>query len=149
MKKYVFICLLAILAIGFTSCNKDSVPFHKETIDLVVKADNWEFDEEANMFFCRFEVPSLTEKVYNFGEVSVSREYNTGTPKAYQVILPETTYQAVDLDNGDGTTTPYYYQQHIDYATAIGFIDIFCTISDFYYNDFNPGNMLFRLQMSW
>ena len=149
MKKYVFFCLLALMSVGFVSCNKDKVPFHKETVDLVVKASNWEFDTGANMYFCHFDVPALTADVYNYGEISVSREYNSGTAKAYQVALPETTYQSVDLDNGDGTTSPYYYQQHIDYATGIGFVEVFCTISDFYYDDFNPGAMLFRLQMIW
>lgn len=149
MKKYVFISLFALVAVAFTACTSADAPQHKRTVDLVANSSSWTFDEGANMYFCHFDVAEITSNVYNYGEFSVNREYNTGTPNAYQVALPETTYQQVDLDNGDGTSSPYYFQQHIDYAVGIGFVEVFCTISDFYYEGFSPEGMLFRLQMTY
>ena len=148
MKKYVFIGLLALVAVVFTACNNND-PLRKKTVDLVVNTNNWEFDNSANMFFCHFNVPEMTAEVYNYGEVSISHEYNPGTQNAYQVALPETVYRQEDLDNGDGTTSPYYYQQHLDYAIGVGFVEIFCTISDFYYKDYTPDAMLFRMQITY
>ena len=148
MKKYVFIGLLALVAVVFTACNNND-PLRKKTVDLVVNTNNWEFDNSANMFFCHFNVPEMTAEVYNYGEVSISHEYNPGTQNAYQVALPETVYRQEDLDNGDETTSPYYYQQHLDYAIGVGFVEIFCTISDFYYKDYTPDAMLFRMQITY
>ena len=149
MKKYVFICLLAVTGLAMTSCQKGE-PFHKKTVDMTVTTSQWDFDAKANMFFCHFDVPEITADVYNYGEVSVSREYNSGKANAYQVALPETTYMQIELDNGDGTTSPYFYQQHIDYTVGVGFVEVFCIISDFYYEEgWTPDPMLFRLQLSY
>ena len=101
------------------------------------------------MFYCHFDVPELTVRAYKYGEVSINREYNSGTSNAYQVALPETTYLSEDLDDGNGGTTPYYYQQHIDYTYGIGFVEIFCKISDFYYEGFTPDAMVFRMQLTY
>ncbi len=155
MKKYVFICLMAVVAAGMTSCNNDKectcVPcqFRQQTLDLVVLQKDWQFDNKAKMYFYRFDVPELTAEIYNYGEVSINREYNNGTQNAYQVALPETTYRVAELDNGDNTYSPYYYQQHVDYAYGIGFVEIAVTISDFFYDDFTPENMIFRMQMTY
>ena len=150
MKKYVFICLMAVVAAGMTSCKNDKectcVPcqFRQQTLDLVVLQKDWTYDSNAKMYFYRFDVPELTAEVYNYGEVSINREYNNGTQNAYQVALPETTYQQTTVD---GNT--YYFQQHIDYAYGIGFVEIGITISDFYYDDFTPTDMIFRMQMTY
>ena len=151
MKKSIIICLTAFAVIaGFTSCKKgEACRFNNYTQDLIVNAGQWEFDNGANMYFCHFDVEELTAEVYNYGEVSVSREYNTGTKNAYQVALPETSYKQILLDNPEGSADPYYYQQHIDYAFGVGFVEVFVTISDFYYDDYQPENMLFRLQLTW
>ena len=149
MKKFIVISLLALVGVMFTACDNMNTPKQKRTVDLVANKNAWTFDDGVNMYFCHFDVPELTAQVYNYGEVSVNREYNNGTPNAYQVALPETSYIAIDLDNGDGTTSPYYYQQHIDYAYGIGFVEVFLTISDYYYEDFAPEAMIFRMQMTY
>ena len=149
MKKYVFISLLALVALVFTGCQSADAPQHKKTVDLVANASSWSFDDGANMYYCHFDVPEITSKVYNYGEFSVNREYNSGTPRAYQVALPETTYLQEEVDDGHGTISVINYQQHLDYAIGVGFIEVFCTISDFYYEGFSPDAMLFRLQMTY
>ena len=150
MKKYVFICLMALIGIAMTSCQgNEPCKFNKQTVDLSVKQSQWEFDDSANMFYCHFDVPAITANVYDYGEFSIHREYYSGTQKAYQVALPETTYKYEDIDNGDGTYSTVYYQQHLDYAIGVGFVEVFCTISDFYYEGFTPEAMLFRLQLTY
>ena len=146
MKKYLFISLLAIVGAMFAACEVND-PTVMKTIDLSVKGNQWAVDSlgfNKYFYYCSFDVPELTEDVYNYGEISVNREYNSGTKNAYQVALPETTYR-VDTIEGN----PYYYAQHIDYAYGIGFVEVFVTISDYYYDEYVPETMLFRLQMTY
>ena len=148
MKKYLLIGLVAMMGLGMTGCtiNSSSEPserMHKQTIDLNVKASSWIWDAGANMYYCHFDLPELTSDIYNYAEVSVNREYNTGSSKAYQVALPETTYLTTVVNNQD-----YFYQQHLDYAYGVGFVEIFCTISDYVY-DQQPDPMVFRMQLTY
>ena len=148
MKKYLLIGLVAMMGLGMTGCtiNSSSEPserMHKQTIDLNVKASSWIWDAGANMYYCHFDLPELTSDIYNYAEVSINREYNTGSSKAYQVALPETTYLTEKVNNQD-----YFYQQHIDYAYGVGFVEIFLTFSDYIY-DQQPDPMVFRMQLTY
>lgn len=151
MKKSIIISMLALMSFAFTSCVTSTPPevvdcrFHKKTIDLVCNENEWNFNSSVNMYYCHFTVDMLTAEVYNYGEVSVNREYNYGTANAYQVALPETAYM-VEQD-GDNT---FYYAQHVDYAYGVGFIEVFYTVSDYFYPDgFTPGKMVFRAQLTY
>ena len=149
MKKYVFIAFLALATACMNSCKVSDCkcPEHHvqtETIDLHVKKSAWNFDNSLQAFYCRFDVEELTTKVYNYGEVSINHEYNSGTPDAYQVALPETLYKETVIGE-----QPYYFSEHIDYAYGVGFVEVMVTISDFYYEDFTPEEMYFRLQLTW
>ena len=148
MKKYLLIGLVAMMGLGMTGCtiNSSSEPserMHKQTIDLNVKANSWIWDAGANMYYCHFDLPELTNDIYNYAEVSINHEYNTGSSKAYQVALPETTYLTEKVNNQD-----YFYQQHIDYAYGVGFVEIFLTFSDYVY-DQQPDPMVFRMQLTY
>ena len=142
--------MMAVMGVLLTGCEKGQ-PFHKKTIDLTVTSAQWDFDQNANMFFCHFDIPELTENVYNYAEISVNHEYNSGKNNAYQVALPETIYKVeYEKDDKDSIINTVYYQQHLDYAYGVGFVEVFCTISDFYYEEsWTPDAMLFRLQMSY
>ena len=149
MKKYLLIGLVAMMGLGMTGCtiNSSSEPsgskIRQKTIDLNVKANSWIWDAGANMYYCHFDLPELTGDIYNYAEVSINREYNTGSSKAYQVALPETTYLTEKVNNQD-----YFYQQHIDYAYGVGFVEIFLTFSDYVY-DQQPDPMIFRMQLTY
>ena len=106
---------------------------------------DWQFDEETKQFYYHFEVPEITEDAYNLGQWSISREYNYGTADAYQVALPLSSYMT-DTVQVESTVN---YSQHLDYAVGVGFVEVFLTISDFYYDDFTPEAMLFRLQLTY
>ena len=148
-EKYVILCLLAFMGMVLTGCQNNEPQLRKMTIDLEVFQKNWTFDQQGNRYYCQFEVPELTSTIYNYGEVSLNREYNTGTKDAYQVALPETTYKSEQLTDSVGNLVDYYYQQHVDYIYGIGFVEVDLTISDFIYGDFQPEDMLFRLQMTY
>ena len=156
MKKQLFLCLIAAMAM--VSCTRYYNTYEvvgggvkKKTVDLTVNTNQWDFDKGTNQYFCHFNVPELTDSVYNYGEVSVNREYNSGTKNAYQVALPETSYKVeYEVDENDSVINTFYYAQHVDCVYGIGFVEVFYTISDYFYPDgFAPEGMLFRLQMTY
>ncbi len=152
MKKLFFIGLLAFVVLGLTSCQSNSTSLHKDTRTLVVKANQWYFDEKQNSFFCHFDVPQLTKDVYQYADVSVYREYYHDTEYAYQTALPETSYHVEhEYDEATGEVlNTFYYEQHVDFTYGVQFVEVFFTISDFYYPaDFTPGDMRFRLQLTY
>jgi hypothetical protein len=151
MKKQLFLCLIAAMAMAFTACSNNESQLKKRTVDLAVQSSQWEFDQDVNQYYCHFNVPELTAQIYNYGEVSVNREYNSGTKNAYQVALPETSYKVeYEVDENDSVINTFYYAQHIDYAYGVGFVEVFYTISDYFYPEGQkPEGMLFRLQMTY
>ena len=151
MRKYLFICLMAVAAMSFTACNNNEPQMRKRTVDLIVRTNDWGFDKSTNQYFCHIDVPELTERVYNYGEVSVNHEYNSGTKNAYQVALPETSYKVeYETDANDSIINTFNYAEHIDYIYSVGFVEVFYTISDYFYPEgFVPEGMLFRLQMTY
>jgi hypothetical protein len=151
MKKVSFLFVFAALLLLFTGCESKQEPckFNKKTIDLVVNQKDWAFDNDTHQFYCHFDIEELTANVYNYGEVSVSREYNSGTKDAYQVALPMSLYMVEEVDDGQGGTSYIYYTQHIDYRVGIGYVEVQLTNSDYAYADEKPESMIFRLQLTY
>ena len=146
MKKKVFWGLLAMLSLVLTGCEKQQ--YHAQTFDLVVMQPDWKWDKETEQFYYSFNVPNITRDVYNFGTVTISREFNQGTKDAYQVALPMSTYLYENFyDEQDSLINTVYYTQHIDYRYGIGYVDIQLTNSDYFYGQDNPESMVFRLQL--
>jgi hypothetical protein len=143
MKKVLLILSIIAVAIGFTSCEDDPCYYHTQTLDLRVMQADWQFDDNTLQYYYHFDVPEITPFVYNYGNWSISREYNSGTKDAYQVALPQSVYMTEAL--ADGSIA--YYTQHIDYRVGIGYVEIQLTNSDYFYEQENPENMLFRLQL--
>jgi hypothetical protein len=104
---------------------------------------DWQFDDNTLQYYYHFDVPEITPFVYNYGNWSISREYNSGTKDAYQVALPQSVYMTETLSDGSIA----YYTQHIDYRVGIGYVEIQLTNSDYFYGQENPEDMLFRLQL--
>ncbi|MBO7457775.1 MAG: hypothetical protein J6T80_00795 [Paludibacteraceae bacterium] len=152
MRKYLFIGLLAVMGTLMTGCKYEVYDcekhehLHKQTIDLIVPAADWKFDNTAQQYYVRFNVPELTSEVLAFGNVNVHRIYNVGTDNEFQTALPETLFLWQDVTE-NGTTTQVYYQQLIDYMAGIGYVELTLTMSDFYYTGFAPGDMRFHLQL--
>ena len=108
---------------------------------------DWVWDTDKQYFFYDFDVNALTADVYNFGTITLSREYNFGKNNAYQVALPESTYKLDQQINGNDTTyVPY--TQYIDYAFGVKWVQVTLRNSDYIYpNDYEPEEMHFRLQL--
>jgi hypothetical protein len=143
MKKVLLILSFIAVAIGFTGCEDEPCRYHTQTLDLRVMQADWQFDDNTQQYYYHFDVPEVTPFVYNYGNWSISREYNSGTKDAYQVALPQSVYMTEEL--ADGSIA--YYTQHIDYRVGIGYVEIQLTNSDYFYEQENPENMLFRLQL--
>ena len=143
MKKVLLILSIIAVAIGFTSCEDEPCRYHTQTLDLRVMQADWQFDNNTLQYYYHFDVPEITPFVYNYGNWSISREYNSGTADAYQVALPQSVYMTEALSDGSIA----YYTQHIDYRVGIGYVEIQLTNSDYFYEQENPENMLFRLQL--
>ncbi len=141
MRNKIIICVLAAVGLCFMACNNEP-KLKKKTRDLEVLANQWEFDQSAKMYYCHFNVAEISSDVYNYGEVSVSREYRSTDGNVYQVALPETTYKSATSES----TSVVYYTQHIDFRIGVGYVDIQITNSDYVYGQENPETMLFRLQ---
>ena len=153
MRKYVLIFGLLAVMFSFSGCyvHESSEPckFHKKTIDLMVQPENWVYDSDELQYFASFNVPEITAEVYNYGEFSICREYDTGTADAYQVALPMSSYFWEEVTD-NGQVSYNFYIEHINYRVGIGYVDIQYTLSDHYYPDgFLPESMLFRLQLSY
>ena len=143
MKKVLLILSFIAVAIGFTGCEDEPCRYHTQTLDLRVMQADWQFDDNTQQYYYHFDVPEVTPFVYNYGNWSISREYNSGTADAYQVALPQSVYMTEEL--ADGSIA--YYTQHIDYRVGIGYVEIQLTNSDYFYEQEKPENMLFRLQL--
>ena len=158
MKKYAFLCLLVLVTFVQTGCvfqtdsHTPDCKFHTKTIDLPVKQNEWMYDINNDQFYAHFELKEITANIYNYGNFSIHREYNSGLNAAYQVALPESKFMT-EVINNNGTQTILYYTQLVDYRVGVGYVDIQVTNSDFSYpiddqkNLINPEEMLFRLQL--
>lgn len=150
MKKSLFTILLVAVLFGLNSCNNNEpCRFNKKTIDLPVAWNEWKFDDVNLQFYTHFNIDAITADVYNYGNYSLHREYNSGKKNAYQVALPQSVFMVDSLGNGEVA----YYTQHIDYRVGIGYVEIQVTNSDYFYptdgqgNLYAPDDMNFRLEL--
>lgn len=136
--------LAGLMALVLVSC-QDNTPckYHSMTIDLIAKQADWEFDKDEQLFYCSFNVPEITNHVYNYGNWTICREYNAGSKNAYQVALPSSEFMTDTLNNG----TVEYYTRYTDYRLGVGGVDIQVTNSDYLYSSQKPEDMIFRLQL--
>ena len=144
MKKSLFACVLFVALTSLMACNntKEECRYKKQTLDIRVEHAKWDFDSIARQFYFRCNVPEITYNMYNYGNWSLSREFNKGFPDAYQVALPMSVFKADTLTE----PTIVYYTQHIDYRIGVGYVEIQLTNSDYLYSQENPETMYFRLQ---
>jgi hypothetical protein len=116
---------------------------------LTVYQKEWTFDNDTKQFYAHFDLPELTSDIYNYGNYSLHREYNTGNPDAYQVALPQSIFCSEEIDDGQGGTQTLYYTQMVDYRVGVGYVEIQVTNSDFFYPATNPETMNFHLQLMY
>ncbi len=156
MKTKWFYLGLLVFAIGMSSCSHcdcdHSEGMRKIILDLQVDANEWQYSNAAdnNYYYATFTIPDLNAEKYNNGQISVYREYDSGTVNATQTLLPAVRHKEYVSD--EATNTLSFYTETIDYEYGIGTLTIFYTLSDFEYEEdakYAPGAMHFRLMMVW
>lgn len=138
--------MMALVTMAFTGCqSNENEPcrYAKFTVDIPVAATEWKFDADTRQYFVDVPVKQLTEEAYRYGNLSMYHEYHKGKSTAFMTALPETIYQETTSVEGD----PYYFQTHIESTLSPGLVEIVITISDFYYKDYEPEDMDFKLQI--
>lgn len=145
MKKYVYICVVALMAAMLTSCDRNEpCRFHKVNVDFRVPVSSWTFDSNNGWFSAVYETSVLTAAVYDYGTWTMSHEYNPGTANAFLIQLPELKF----LDDQDAAGNTFYYTQRIDYEVGVGYVRVFVTNSDYsYYEGWKPEEMCFHMQI--
>ena len=132
MKKVLF----SFLAVLFLAVACQSPPEPPIVINVEVRNTNWvhTWADHGDLFSCLIPVPQLTRNIANNGAVMVYLEW-TENRVTWQRPLP----QAIPATDGVNLWT-----EHIDFEFSAGFIQIFFTISDFYY-EWLPGTHNFRI----
>ena len=92
MKKNLFIGLITLVVMCLAGCNSNAPQLYMKSIYLTINKDEWKFDDKAKQFYAHFNLPEITADVFNYGNYSIHREYNTGTSDVYQVALPQSLY---------------------------------------------------------
>ncbi len=161
MKRLLFLPLVCLLLV---SCEGEQGPkgdkgdkgddgtANWKIIDL--EASSWLYSNEANnnYFYADFDVPEITQYVYDYGMVHCYVEYNYGTTTATQQLLPYSRHKEVEITQDDGTTQWVFYTETVDYDFGVGTLRIYYTQSDFDYEldtSFAPSAMHFRLAVIW
>lgn len=148
MKKLPVIFAILVAAFTFTACEYQNVypteyktvyQNNSKTLDIEVPTTDWKWSDNG-YFFVTYDIPDLTQEIYDQGVISCYREYFFGTKDAYQINLPlEYSVSA----NG------MFFRQKVDFSFGVGFIEIAVTNSDSRFNSINPEDMHFRLNMMW
>ena len=83
---------------------------------------------------------TLTEEIFDGGVVKMYRTFDYDSQYATQIEMP---YVRLREEYPEGGGEPFRYTELLDYDFGIETVNIYFTVSDFYYG-FKPGAMLFR-----
>ena len=164
MKK-TFLLLMTVAAL-FASCRGAQGPAGKDgrdgidglvnvkIVDLSVSGNQWQYSgyDNNNYFMGTFDMPEITQDIYDNGLVQVYREYDTGTANAVQLLLPNTRHKEYSYTDTEGNTQWGFYSETTDYEYGVGKLNVFFTASDFDYEidtSFVPEDMRFRVVIMW
>lgn len=162
MKKTIF--LLPVVALLLSACEGFQGPKGDKgdkgdpgtgswkVIDLKVTSWNYTDTPNNNYFYADFNVPELTQFIYDYGMTQCYIEYDSGTEQRTQQLLPCVRHKEEQVTNADNTTTWVFYTETIDYDYVVGNVRIYYTLSDFNYEldtSFVPSAMNFRLVLLW
>lgn len=111
--------------------------------DLVVRSNMWRanVDQDGGTFYsCEFDVPDLTDQVYNAGLVTCYIDYDGA-----QQVLPCVRHRHENYEE-NGEWLDYQWTETTDFEYSIGSVTLYFTSSDFY--DDLPAAMQFRLVLT-
>jgi len=133
MKKTLLLFVIAVLV---ASCNDTSKDIQLNNIDLKAKSTDWVANvdqNKLNLFYsCHFNMPEITDGVFNNGLVS-----------AYIVLDNPTAQEQLPYVRHFQNTAGNLWTQTIDFDYAPGGINVYVTNSDFAVDP--PAAMNFRV----
>ena len=112
MKRVLFLMLTALLLVACEGPQGPQGPKGDQgdpgvgtwkIIDL--KVDKWQYSNAANnnnYFYADFNVPELTEFIYDYGMTQCYIEYNSGTEDHIQQLLPITRHRKESVTGNIG-----------------------------------------------
>jgi hypothetical protein len=142
MKKILFLFISSIILAG---CNTTIVSnLEMETIDVNVRANDWQYTHmpDNNYFRCVVDMPEITSKVFDQGEVKVYRKfYDKQNNDFFKHILPDVFHVKENQ---------FLYTITVDYIYGVGWLEFNYRVSDFAYDegnymDFAPEAMTFSI----
>ena len=110
-----------------------------------ISQDGWMYSnlENNNFFWASFDMPEITEDVFDNGLIKIYRTYDFTSANPVQIELPNVRQAEYQISGDDWG----FYTEVIDYEISIGSVTIFYTASDFDYElneEFIPDDMEFR-----
>lgn len=158
MKAKWFSLFALTAVVGLSSCDSCTCepvvpPVEQRVVrDLQINSNEWTYSggENNNYFFASFTVPEITGNVYNNGNISIYREFDSGTANAIQTLLPYVRHK--EYLKNEATKEWAFYTETVDYEYGVGRVTVFYTVSDFDYEldtEFVPKSMHFRLVLTW
>lgn len=114
----------------------------ESVVYIPVEEKNWVYSglTDNNYFQATVPVPELTEEIFDGGVVKMYRAFDYDTQYATQIEMP---YVRLREEYPEGGGEPFRYTELLDYDFGIGTVNIYFTVSDFFYG-IKPGAMLFR-----
>ncbi len=130
MKTSRFLVILLTLAGAalLTGCTKEGVEMYQR--DFNVKSSDWieeEADvdlENAHLLSIKLSVPEITQKVVDYGNVTVSCKLKDDKGNTYWTPLPAVR---ADYDSEDVV----FFSTYLDYEWGLGTVFIYFTATDF------------------
>ena len=126
--------------------NPESRGGQMEIVKLTIDSKDWaySFADNNNFFYVSFDMPEITEDVFDNGLIKMYRTYNYDSYDATQMEMP---YVRLNEWYDSYDDAWYNYTETVDYEYGIGKITVFYTASDFNYEideTFVPEAMTFR-----
>jgi len=128
--------LLFVIAVFVVSCNDSSKDIQLNSLNLKAKSTDWvvNVDQDGlNRFYsCHFNMPEITQGVFNSGLVN-----------AYIVLDNPTAQEALPYVRHFQNLAGNLWTQTIDFDYSLGGINVYVTNSDFAVDP--PADMNFRV----
>ena len=139
MKKICFILGCFILPF-LASCQQEAIQQDSlYSVEYDLRPGDWQAMD--TYYTVALDVKEITKSVCANGSVQVFLVYEDGS----QACLPMTRYLSYEyVDEATGDTMTGYYQKMIDFEYTVKTVNLFYTMSDFYYEEY-PEKMRVRV----
>lgn len=108
-----------------------------------VNTDDWAYSDydDNNYFYATVDMPEITKDIFDGGIIKMYRVFDYDTSNPVQIEMPFTRHKEEYV--GPGEYDYVNWTETLDYEFGVGSMNIFFTVSDFFYQD-KPESMRFR-----